>query len=420
MLYHSSHMPANQSTRLDSNISSIDFIYKKSTHEALTQACNLFVKHTPSNTELWAASRDWFMEEWGRDTFISLSGLLLTTKRYEEARQVFRHFAKLEQNGLIPNVIKDDAIDYNTSDASLWFIHATKQYMRSSRDTDFVKELMPTIKNIIDGYKNGIVYERNDRPQNIYMDRNDGLIVTPAQSTWMDADPAGDGSTIITPRNGKCIEINGLWYEALVFYDEVRQDLSSDDDQEVSEIISLLKESFLKKFWNAQAGYLNDVVDGDPKGSQLRPNQVIALAYAGDLIPLEFSIKAMHAIRTKLLTPGGLRTLSRDDPDYIGSYDTFKPMSEKDPAYHQGSAWPWLIGPYCDALVPIRTARGVSRTDIKEEVAQIIAPLVKFCLDSEFKSIPELFSGNPPYEPGGTTSQAWSVSEILRIMEIWC
>ncbi len=412
-------MPANQSTRLETKLEATDFLNEDSTHAALTQASNLFIKHISGRTELWAASRDWFMEEWGRDAFISLPGLLLTTQRYDEARQVFRHFAKLEQNGLIPNVIQGNVLAYNASDASLWFMHAFKKFTEATSDLNFAQELMPTLKSIIMNYKHGTTYERNNKVHKIFMDPRDGLIVSPAQSTWMDADPSSNGTTIVTPRNGKCVEINALWYEALNFYGQLVKNLSSKDDQASSEVVDLIRESFATKFWNRQAGYLNDVIEGDTKGDSLRPNQIIALAYASDLIPIERSTQAINIVKEKLLTPGGLRSLSNDDPDYIGSYDTTEPIAVKDLAYHQGSVWPWLIGSYCDALKEIRTRQDKAQIDIRNEIGQTIAPLVKFCLDSEFRSLPELFSGDPPFEPGGTTSQAWSIAEVLRILTIW-
>lgn len=412
-------MLANQSTRLTNDIESIEFLYDQSTHEVLKQAADQFIKTDGSVTEIWAASRDWFLEEWGRDTFIALPGLLLTTRRYDAARAVFRHFASLEKHGLIPNVIQTEKTLYNTSDASLWFLHALKLFSEATNDTAFDQELMPTVKNILMNYKNGTVYDRHNQPQEIVMDPADGLIISPAQSTWMDADPSNQGTNNITPRNGKCVEINALWYEALNFYVDLLGRLGLPDDVAASDIINELKKTFVEQFWNQQTGYFNDVIMGDQNGQALRPNQIIALSYAAELISQELREQAMAAITAKLLTPGGLRSLSPDDPAYIGHYDTFQPIYIKDRAYHQGTIWPWLIGPYCDALADLRTQQNLTKQDIGIEIGHLIAPLVKFCLDSEYQSLPEVFSGDPPFEPGGTTSQAWSVSEVLRLLDLW-
>jgi predicted glycogen debranching enzyme len=382
----------------------------------LQEAAKTFVKHTNDTVEIWAASRDWFLEEWGRDTFISLPGLLLTTKRYEEAKQLFLHFAKYERGGLIPNVVRGDNSLYNTVDASLWFIHAFKAHLGETDDWSFAATLMPTVRNIIKGYTKGTSYEHAGGWHQIGMDADDGLIFSPPQATWMDADPAGDRTTIVTPRNGKCVEINALWYGALRFVINAERRLDSNADvAELEELANRARNSFINKFWNANMDCLFDVIEGDPHGSAIRPNQVIAISHGGDLLELEKQQQIMRVVKRELLTPYGLRTLSPEDPEYRGQYDTDAPMSEKDLAYHQGTIWPWLIGPYCDALWLTQAAQDLSEEETNREIEDLINPLVKFCLESEFKSLPEVFSGDPPHKPGGTTSQAWSVAEVLRV-----
>ena len=160
-----------------------------------------------------------------------------------------------------------------------------------------------------------------------------------------------------------------------------------------------------------------DVIEGDPHGGAVRPNMVLAVSHGGDLLPENRQIGVVESAQKDLLTPGGLRTLSPRDSQYRGIYDTYQPMNKKDLAYHQGTAWPWLIGPYCDAQATVRQHQGESTASIREEIARVIAPLARFCVESPYKSLPELFSGDPPYEPGGTTSQAWSIAEVLRIID---
>jgi predicted glycogen debranching enzyme len=414
-------MPANQKTMLDASLNSLDFLSDPNTRNILENAAASFVKHNDGSTEIWAASRDWFLEEWGRDTFISLSGLLLTTKRFDEAKQVFRRYAGREKDGLIPNVIRGDEILNNTADASLWFIIALKSYVGATQDWQFAKEILPAVKRIIAGYRNGTEYNRSGTTFKIGMDPNDSLIISPPQASWMDADPSGDGSSIVTPRNGKCVEINALWYASILFVSELTEQAQA-ENLEVDDLKRLaknVKASFNAKFWNNDAGILNDVIEGDPHGTALRPNQIFAISVGGDLLDYEKQWKIFEAVTRELLTPGGLRTLSISDPMYRGQYDTSAPMSVKDLAYHQGSIWPWLIGPYCDALEIVHNQEGATHREIKGEIGFTIAPLVKFCLDSEYKSLPEVFSGDPPHDPGGTTSQAWSVAEVLRILVKW-
>lgn len=363
----------------------------------LTLASDRFVQ----GNEIWAASQDWFLEPWGRDTFISLPGLLLSTGRFSEARAVFRHFANHEKGGLIPNRIQTHQILYNTVDASLWFVMALKKYHEVTGDDGFLSEMWPTVENIVAGYKGGTSFNHFGVDHFIGADV-DGLIVSPAQATWMDADPSGVGHSIVTPRNGKAVEINALWYSVLVF---AKDDLSE-----------TVKHSFRKKFWNKDEECLLDVVEGDPHSGALRPNQIIALSHGGELLGKVRQRQVLAAVTQDLLTPGGLRTLSPRDSHYQGNYDTTAPMNIKDWAYHQGTVWPWLIGPYVEALHIVRTGQGKYPEAILEEVLGVLSPLLRFVLESPYGSLPEVFSGDVPHVPGGTRSQAWSVAEVLRVL----
>jgi predicted glycogen debranching enzyme len=411
-------MVGNQPTRLVCGEDDDSFWEKYPVLETFLHAADSFVKHVGGTVQIWAANRDWFLEEWGRDTFISFPGVLLVTRRFDEAKQVVRDFATYEKNGLIPNRIKKNTIEYNSVGAPLWFIQALKSYWQYTGDLSFVTEMLPVLRRIIDAYKNGTSYERFGKKQIIKMDENDALIVRPPQATWMDADPSGTGRTIVTPRNGKAVEINALWYDNIRFLATLeRQEKNLLKAKDYDSLADDIKKSFNSKFWNWSENALLDVIEGDPHGGAIRPNMVLAVSHGGDLLPENRQIGVVESTHKDLLTPGGLRTLSPRDSQYRGIYDTYLPANKKDLAYHQGTAWPWLIGPYCDALASVRQHQGESASSIRDEIARNTGPLVRFCVESPYKSLPELFSGNPPYEPEGTTSQACSVAEVLRILE---
>jgi len=386
-------MAANQETRLKTD----EFVWKDyPILETFKSATNTFVKNIDGDVQIWAASRDWFMEEWGRDTFISLPGILLVNGRFEEAREIFKRFARFEKNGLIPNRIQKNNIVYNSVDASMWFIQAVKSYLKYTNDFEFVNDMLPVLRRIIGSYKNGTSYEKYGKKQTIKMDK-DGLIISPAQATWMDADCFGKGQPI-TPRNGKAVEINALWYDNLRFLSKMDKDYVS--------LVLKVKKSF-NKFWNKSKNALFDVIEGDTQGKSIRPNMIFAVSHCEDLLSKNRQKLIVKKVEKELLTPGGLRTLSPKDSNYKGTYDTYLPIEQKDLAYHQGTAWPWLMGAFCDALAKVGKSN---------KIAKVIGPLVRFCLESPYKSLPEVFSGDYPFEPGGTTSQAWSVAEVLRVI----
>jgi predicted glycogen debranching enzyme len=411
-------MVGNQPTRLVYAEDDDSFWEKYPVHETFMHAADAFVKHVDGTVQIWAANRDWFLEEWGRDTFISFPGILLVTKRFDEAKNIVGNFASYEKNGLIPNRIKKNRIEYNSVDAPMWFIQTMKSYWQYTGDFNFVREMLPVLRRIIDAYKKGTSYERFGSEQTIKMDENDALIASPPQATWMDADPSGTGKTIVTPRNGKAVEINALWYDNIRFLAKLeRYEKNLLKAKDYDSLADDIKESFNSKFWNSSENALLDVIEGDSHGGAIRPNMVLAVSHGGDLLPKSRRIGVVESARKDLLTPGGLRTLSPRDSQYRGIYDTYLPMNEKDLAYHQGTAWPWLIGPYCDALASVHLFQGESNTSIRDEIARNIGPLVRFCVESPYRSLPEVFSGDPPYEPGGTTSQAWSVAEVLRTLD---
>lgn len=409
-------MAANQDTRLKYYVPRESLWQNQEVLETLKSAADAFVKHVDGNVQIWASSLDWFQEEWGRDTFISLPGILLVTGGYDEARNNIRNFAGYERNGLIPNRILPESVEYNSADGPMWFIQAVKSYLSYTGDSGFVREILPVLSRIVKGYRNGTSYKRFGKDQIIKMD-DDGLIVSPAQASWMDADPSGKGQTIVISRNGKTVEINALWYSNLRFLAQVERYLdTSSEAQAYDSLADKVRESFNKKFWNPTENALYDVIEGYHHQGAIRPNMLIAVSHGGDLLPEERQRGVFYSAKTDLLTPGGLRTLSPRDSNYRGEYDTSQKCEQKDWAYHQGTVWPWLMGPYFDTLAIVHRNDGFTKEQIRNQIDYDINPLVRFCRESPYKSLPEVFSGDPPYLPGGTRSQAWSVAEVLRIL----
>ncbi len=431
----------------------------RSVRVVLTEAGGGFIRHDDGSVQIWAADMDWFLEEWGRDTFVSLPGLLLSTGRYDEAKENIRRFAKFEHDGLIPNRIWDasrwspqnpDGADYNTSDAPMWFVQAVQKTAEASGDPAFAAELAPTVRRIMARYQTGTGYRRFGRFNRIHMD-SDGLVVTPAQSTWMDADPDGRDRPV-TPRDGKAVEINALWYANLRFLAVLERSLGRADAADAAAALAdKVKVSFNDKFWFATdanraawggtGGALRDVVDGDPRGEAIRPNMLFAVSRGGDLLSAERRAAVVLAATRDLLTPYGPRTLSPRDSYYRERYVTSLPPSEKDLAYHQGTVWPWLMGAYVDALARVRRDQGWSDDRVRGEARGLMTPLVRALVSRPEGSLPEVFDGGRPdarlanatlddprgfgallaaastdQNPGGTRSQAWSVAEALRII----
>jgi predicted glycogen debranching enzyme len=359
------------------------------------------------------AGYPWF-SDWGRDSMISLPGLLLCTRRHAEARQVLETFARHRRRGLIPNLFHDHsgAADYNTLDGSLWFLHAACEYLRASGDrAGFAALFRPACLDIIDHYRRGTDF-------GIRMD-DDGLITAgdaTTQLTWMDARRDG---VVFTPRHGKAVEINALWHHGLM---SVAAAIEADDrrlSQELRALAARAAASFRAKFWNAQRGCCYDVLTpGDEgafePGAQIRPNQIFAVSLEHSPLEPAQRIAVVSIVRERLLTRHGLRTLDPADPAYRGRFQGS--MFERDGAYHNGTVWPWLIGAYCEAV--LRT--GEFSAAARAEALAVLRPLIE-CLDGQaLGQIPEVFDGEDtpehPQQPGGCIAQAWSIAEVLRIL----
>ncbi|PIR19454.1 MAG: hypothetical protein COV48_01910, partial [Elusimicrobia bacterium CG11_big_fil_rev_8_21_14_0_20_64_6] len=308
-----------------------------SSHEALVadrlrEASDLFVRRANGGVEILASSLDWFQQEWGRDALISLPGLLFASGRFEDARLSLRRFAAHERGGLLPNRIAEgarpEAAEYNSSDAPLWFIAVVAQARGWMKDGTIEDEFLPVARRIAAGYRDGATFERLGRSHEIRMD-GDGLIAVPAQSTWMDAHPDDRGKPV-TPRNGKPVEINALWYAALRFLAaaEARAGRANEAESWARQA-RRVKASFNARFWDEERGLLRDVVDGDPHGDAVRPNMLFAVSLGGDLLAPDRRASVVSAARERLMTPFGLRTLADDDPAYLGRYRTELPPIEK-------------------------------------------------------------------------------------------
>ncbi len=337
------------------------------------------------------AGYPWFAD-WGRDTLISLPGLFLHTRRFDEARQALSVFAQYISEGMIPNRFDDynNQPSYNTVDASLWFIHAAFEYQRLSRDSDFFeKVLRPACHAIVQGYTQGTRWH-------IKVDPTDGLLNqgdAGTQLTWMDAKCNG---VCFTPRQGKAVEINALWYHALrLIGDTARADL--------------VAESFRKSFWLNPFRGLADVVNGSVRDTAMRPNQIFAVSLPNSPLTRPQQEAVVEAVRRELLTPVGLRSLAKSDPNYHGRYSG--PMWERDAAYHNGTIWAWPLGAFLDAYLKVhdRSEQAVA------QARRWLEPLLQTMNEGCIGQIGEIFEGDEPHRGVGCFAQAWSVAEALRL-----
>ena len=350
------------------------------------------------------AGYPWF-GDWGRDAFIALPGLLLSTGRFDEARSVLSTFAAAADGGMIPNCFDDrnGAAHFNSVDASLWFINAAFQYLSATGDAKtFMQELMPIIRWIIDSYNKGTRF-------GIHAD-TDGLITagtSQTQLTWMDAN---DGNVAFTPRYGKAVEVSALWYNSLCWLAEFYARRDIENAKHYQSMVDKVGDSFCKLFWDPTRNYLNDCIAPDGSvDSAIRPNQIFAVSLPFSPLPAEQQKAVVDAVEKHLLTPYGLRTLNTADSRYKGQYTG--PQQQRDAAYHQGTVWPYLIGPFVESYLKVY---GTSRKT-KKKAAEFIQPLLKHLTDDGcLGSISEIFDGDPPHKPRGCIAQAWSVAELLR------
>lgn len=368
----------------------VEFPEEKTVARPIERAARKFWIETPSRTSL-LAGLPWFTD-WGRDTMIALPGLCLRMGRVEMAKQILRDYASQMRRGLIPNrfVEEHEAPEYNTVDASLWFGYAVYRTLSLQWDERFARELLDALKEMIEWHRRGTDY-------GIRMD-DDGLITqgeAGVQLTWMDAKI---GDWVVTPRHGKPVEINGLWIQTLRTAAWIADRLGVASD--FGEVADRAEAAFEHRFWSEHHGWFFDTVD--PYDAQLRPNQLIALSLPlGPRCP-GLAERALSACEEHLLTPKGVRTLAPFEVHYHGRFEG--PLPELDAAYHQGTAWPWLLGVYAQACLRVR---GHFEPAVIEE--WITTLLDEGGLDG----IAEVYDGDAPQRPGGCPWQAWSVATLM-------
>ena len=347
------------------------------------------------------AGYHWFTD-WGRDTMISLEGLTLTTGRHTEAGYILRTFGHYVRDGLIPNMFPEGEREglYHTADATLWFFHAVNRYVESSGDRLTLARLYPTLKEIIARHVQGTAF-------GIHVDPADGLAAQGApgyQLTWMDAKV---DDWVVTPRRGKAVEINALWFNALKLMEEWAED-HGDRAEAYRDRADQARRSFNERFWYAEGGYLYDVIDGEAGGAdpKCRPNQIFAIALPHPVLLEHRWEPVMRVVRDRLATPVGLRSLAPGDEEYKSRY--FGDLRARDAAYHQGTVWAWLAGPYIDAWLKVYP-------DDWAGAQRVIDGFVPHLNEACIGSISEVFDAEPPYTPRGCIAQAWSVAEVLRV-----
>lgn len=380
----------------------------------LVRAADQFIIASPSTaqregTPEQPAQRDrrviagyhWF-GAWGRDTMISLEGLALVPGRHAEAATILRTFARYARHGLIPNLFPEGEAEglYNTADATLWFVHALHRYMVYTGDRDLLHDLLPLLIDIVAWHRRGTDF-------NIAVDASDGLLsqgMDGVQLTWMDAKV---GDWVVTPRRGKAVEIEGLWYNALRLIETwVSEEDGDTAARPYEELAATAYHAFNDRFWFAAGGFLYDVVDGpDGPDPSCRPNQLLAFSLPHPVLDRARWRSVLDIVTQRLLTPVGLRSLAPGSPGYHARYDG--DVRARDAAYHQGTVWPWLIGPYVDAWTRVHGSSASHGVVLDGLVAH---------LDSALGQIPEIFDAEMPFNARGCMTQAWSIAEVLRCL----
>ena len=380
--------------------------YRDSFANQLVLASDQFLTYRESTKMMTVlAGLPWFTD-WGRDTMIAFTGLTLCTKRFKEAEEILLTFARYIRHGIVPNMFPDDNMPplYNTVDASLWYFYAVYQYLHYNPAAEaeaFVKEqIFPHLKEIISAYEKGTDFS-------IYME-DDGLIHAGSgldQITWMDVRV---GDWVATPRHGKPVEINALWYNAL----RIMESLCEKFDEDASAYrtrAEQVKESFNAKFWDSANQCLFDVVDGDEPDDHIRPNQIYAVSLPFSLLPEEQEKAVVALVEKELFVGCGLRSLAPDHPDYHGIY--CGALAKRDAAYHQGTAWGFLLGGFFSAYMKVNHHSSSAAAN----AVRMLEPVRKHLTDSGcIGSISEIFDGDAPHNPRGCYAQAWSVGEVLR------
>ena len=347
------------------------------------------------------AGYHWFTD-WGRDTMISLEGLTLCTGRAEEAQYILRTFGYYVRDGLLPNMFPEgkNAGLYHTADASLWYFHAVDRYLELTGDDILLRDLLPVLRDIIAHHIAGTRFGIAVDADGLLREGEDGY-----QLTWMDAKV---GDYVVTPRRGKPVEINALFYNALLLLASWEERVDElDRAAELTRRADIVRAQFNARFWYERGGYLYDVVDGEQgDDAALRPNQVLAIALKHPVLaPVRWQ-PVMKVVQENLLTPVGLRSLAPSDANYKAKY--FGDLHARDSAYHQGTVWAWLIGPFVDAWLKVHPGE-------EREAQLFLHGFVRHLSEACIGQVSEIFDGEPPFVPRGCVAQAWSVAELVRL-----
>ncbi|MBS4065397.1 MAG: glycogen debranching enzyme family protein [Chitinophagaceae bacterium] len=370
----------------------------------LVFAADQFIVKRGEDLKTVIAGYHWFTD-WGRDTMISLPGLTLSTGRFDDAKKIIAAFAKSVSMGMLPNRFQDnnEPPEYNNVDGTLWYFIAVYKYLKATNDKDFVlNEILPVLKNIIDWHYKGTRF-------NIHADK-DGLLYSGEagqQLTWMDA---RIGTWVVTPRMGKPVEIQALWYNALkIFAELLVLNKQQEDAAQVNESAGYAKEQFNQLFWNADKGYLYDNIDGNGIAvNELRPNQLFAISLPFALLDDKKKVKSiLSVIENELYTPVGLRTLPQNDEHYVHKYGG--DQWHRDSAYHEGTVWSWLLGAYVDAIMKVQGTSG------RKQAMKVIENFSYHLNEGCIGSVAEIFDADAPHHPRGCVAQAWGVAEVLRV-----
>ncbi len=369
--------------------------------DGLVRAADQFIVAREGGSSVMAGY-PWF-EDWSRDAMISLPGLCLATGRAQEAREILETFSRHLHKGLLPVRFPDasPALEYNAVDAPLWFVWAVQNYLKATQDQDQVRRWLPALRDIVDSFQHGTL-------RGIHMDQ-DGLIVAadpPQALTWMDA--RVDGAAV-TPRTGKPVEVQALWYNALQFLAELELKFN-EPSRGYEKLASIARRSFNDKFWNEPARYLFDRLEGRDRDPAIRPNALFAISLPYEILEGKNFRAVVDTAWRELYTTYGLRTLSAQDPAYQGKYGG--PPSVRDGAYHQGTVWPWLLGAFLTSFVK---AYGSSE-ETKARLQDFLQPFVDHMAEAGLGSVSEFLEGDAPHAAQGCPAQAWSVAEILRVL----
>ena len=369
--------------------------------EKLSLAAEQFLVRRGDGGKTIIAGYHWFTD-WGRDTMIALPGLCLLSGQFEMAKAILGEFRKHLSQGMLPNRFPDEGgePEYNTIDATLWYFLALYRYVEYTNDSAFLREILPHLLDIHRWHREGTRY-------GIRVD-SDGLLQggdESTQLTWMDAKV---GNWVVTPRHGKAVEINALWYNALqilaVFQERLGEPAAA--SARFREEAEQLRISFLEVFRNTNEGLLYDCVRGDHRDDRFRPNQLFALSLPFPLLEEQEAERILERMEAELLTPRGLRTLSPKHPEYQPRY--LGDQLRRDGSYHQGTVWPWLLGPWATALVRFRGERG------RQQAETLYRQFFDHLEEAGLGTVSEIFDGDAPHTPRGCIAQAWSVAELLR------